>query len=85
MRYKPLLLAAAPLLLASCTVGPNYLRPEAPLTPAYKEPLPEAYKNAGIWIPAHPSDHRLRANWWELFGDAQLDAEAILTRAWDRN
>ncbi len=74
MRYKPLLLAAAPLLLASCTVGPNYLRPEAPLTPAYKEPLPEAYKNAGIWIPAHPSDHRLRANWWELFADEQLNA-----------
>jgi NodT family efflux transporter outer membrane factor (OMF) lipoprotein len=74
MRYKPLLLAAAPLLLASCTVGPNYVRPEAPLTPAYKEPLPEAYKNAGIWIPAHPSDDRLRANWWGLFADEQLDA-----------
>ena len=74
MRYKPLLFAAALLLLASCTVGPNYLRPEAPLTPAYKEPLPEAYQNAGVWKPAHPSDHGLRANWWELFADEQLDA-----------
>ena len=74
MRYKPLLHAAASVLLASCTVGPNYVRPEAPLTPAYKEPPPEAYKNAGIWNPAHPGDATLRANWWELFGDEQLNA-----------
>jgi NodT family efflux transporter outer membrane factor (OMF) lipoprotein len=74
MRYKPLLLATAPLLLASCTVGPTYVRPDAPLTSAYKEPPPEAYKNAGVWKPAHPSDDRLRAHWWELFGDEQLDA-----------
>jgi NodT family efflux transporter outer membrane factor (OMF) lipoprotein len=74
MRYKPLLLTAVLLLLASCTVGPNYVRPAAPLTPGYKEPPPEAYKDAGVWKPAHPSDDRLRANWWELFGDEQLDA-----------
>jgi NodT family efflux transporter outer membrane factor (OMF) lipoprotein len=74
MRYKPLLLATTPLLLASCTVGPTYVRPEAPLTPAYKEPAPEAYKNAGVWKPAHPSDDRLRADWWELFADEQLNA-----------
>jgi NodT family efflux transporter outer membrane factor (OMF) lipoprotein len=73
MRCKPLLLAAAPLLLTSCTVGPNYVRPEAPLTPAYKEPPPEAYKNAGVWKSAQPSDDSLRADWWELFGDEQLD------------
>jgi len=74
MRYKPLLLAAAALLLASCTVGPNYVRPETPLSPAYKESPPEAYKNAGVWKPAQPSDDRLRTDWWELFGDEQLNA-----------
>jgi NodT family efflux transporter outer membrane factor (OMF) lipoprotein len=74
MRYGSLFLAAAPLLLASCTVGPTYVRPEAPLKPAYKEPAPEAYKNAGDWKPAHPSDDRLRTHWWELFGDEQLNA-----------
>jgi len=74
MRYKPLVLVAAPLLFVSCTVGPTYVRPEAPLTPAYKEPAPEAYQNAGVWKPAHPSDHRLRADWWELFADEQLNA-----------
>jgi NodT family efflux transporter outer membrane factor (OMF) lipoprotein len=74
MRYKPWLHAAASVLLASCTVGPNYVRPDTPLTPAYKEPPPQAYKDAGVWRPAHPSDDRLRANWWELFGDEQLNA-----------
>jgi NodT family efflux transporter outer membrane factor (OMF) lipoprotein len=74
MRYKLLLLAATHLLLAGCTVGPTYVRPEAPLTPAYKEPPPEAYKNAGVWKPAQPSDGRLRTHWWELFADEQLDA-----------
>jgi NodT family efflux transporter outer membrane factor (OMF) lipoprotein len=73
MRYKPLLHAAASVLLASCTVGPNYVRPETPLTLAYKEPLPETFKDVGVWRPAHPSDDRLRANWWELFGDEQLN------------
>jgi NodT family efflux transporter outer membrane factor (OMF) lipoprotein len=74
MRYKPLLHAAASVLLASCTVGPSYVRPETPLTPTYKEPLPQVYKDAGVWRPAHPSDDRLRANWWELFADEQLNA-----------
>jgi outer membrane protein TolC len=74
MRNRPWLLAAAAVVLASCTVGPSYVRPEAPLTPAYKEPAPPANKNAGVWNPAHPSDDRLRANWWELFGDEQLNA-----------
>ena len=74
MRYKRLLHAAASVLLASCTVGPNYVRPETPLTRAYKEPLPQGYEDVGAWRPAHPSDDRLRANWWELFGDEQLNA-----------
>jgi NodT family efflux transporter outer membrane factor (OMF) lipoprotein len=74
MHYKPFLIVAVPALLASCTVGPNYVRPEAPLTLAYKEPSPEAYKNTGVWNPAHPSDSTLRENWWELFGDEQLNA-----------
>jgi NodT family efflux transporter outer membrane factor (OMF) lipoprotein len=66
--------AAAAIALAGCTVGPNYVRPEAPLTAAYKEPPPEAYKDAGVWKPAQPSDQLLGTNWWELLGDDQLNA-----------
>jgi NodT family efflux transporter outer membrane factor (OMF) lipoprotein len=82
MRYKnrPLLWlllrlpAAAAIALAGCTVGPNYVRPDAPLTAAYKEPPPETSKDAGDWKPAQPSDRLLGANCWQLFGDDQLNA-----------
>jgi NodT family efflux transporter outer membrane factor (OMF) lipoprotein len=76
MRYKlrPLLWLLAAIALAGCSVGPNYVRPEAPLTAAYKEPPPEISKDAGVWKPAHPSDQLLGANWWELFGDDRLNA-----------
>jgi NodT family efflux transporter outer membrane factor (OMF) lipoprotein len=50
------------------------VRPDTPRTAAYKESPPEAYKNPGVWQPAQPSDDTLRANWWELFGDEQLNA-----------
>lgn len=67
-------LAPAASVLAACTVGPNYVRPQARLTPTYKEAPPQAYKDAGVWKPAQPSDQLLRTNWWELFGDVQLNA-----------
>ena len=71
-----LLLAAGPLLLAGCTVGPDYVKPSAEVTPAYKEqPLTgDKIDAAGSWTPAHPSDAALRSNWWEAFGDTELDA-----------
>lgn len=74
MRHGFFVLAAAPLVLASCAVGPDYVRPEAPTTAGYKEPPPQAYKDAGVWKRAQPSDQLLRANWWELFGDERLNA-----------
>jgi NodT family efflux transporter outer membrane factor (OMF) lipoprotein len=74
MQFRPLLLPVAALLLAGCMVGPNYVRPAGPVTPEYKEPLPQAYKSDDIWRPAHPSDSVLRTQWWELFGDDQLNA-----------
>src|SRR6202522_223194 len=76
MQYKlrPRLWLLAAIALAGCSVGPNYVRPEAPLTAAYKEPPPEISKDAGVWKPAHPSDQLLDAKWWELFGDDRLNA-----------
>jgi NodT family efflux transporter outer membrane factor (OMF) lipoprotein len=74
LAFLPRLVAFAAIELAGCTVGPNYVRPETPLAPTYKESPPEAYKDAGVWNPARPSDHLLRANWWELFGDDRLNA-----------
>jgi NodT family efflux transporter outer membrane factor (OMF) lipoprotein len=56
----------AVLFLAGCTVGPKYNRPPAEVPPAYKE--------AGNWKTAQPSELSLRGNWWEIFQDAQLNA-----------
>jgi NodT family efflux transporter outer membrane factor (OMF) lipoprotein len=55
-------------LTAGCMLGPNYVRPSAPSAPAFKE--------AGDWKPAQPSDAVSRGKWWEIFGDAKLNALA---------
>src|ERR1700723_1344064 len=73
MHYRLWLLPAAALLLPSCMVGPNYARPAAPVTPAYKE-APQTYQGDEIWKPVHPSDGALRTAWWELFGDDELNS-----------
>jgi NodT family efflux transporter outer membrane factor (OMF) lipoprotein len=54
------------LVLAGCTVGPNYRRPTAP--------VPAAYKEVGNWKQAQPNDQALAGNWWEMFHDPQLNA-----------
>jgi len=61
-----LLLALALLALASCKVGPNFVRPEAETPPAFKE--------AKDWKPAHPSDTAPRGPWWSVYDDPILDA-----------
>ncbi|HLY78239.1 MAG TPA: efflux transporter outer membrane subunit, partial [Caulobacteraceae bacterium] len=59
----PLLLAGS--ALSACEVGPNYHRPSAPTTPAFKE-------IAG-WTAAQPSDAADRADWWTVFNDPILN------------
>jgi NodT family efflux transporter outer membrane factor (OMF) lipoprotein len=72
------LVALAALLLTSCMVGPNYTRPSVPMTPAYKEAPPPGEG----WKLAQPSDEMPRGQWWEIFGDPQLNAlEAQVTAA----
>ena len=58
--------ALAALLLGGCMVGPEYTKPSAPMTPAYKE--------ADGWKTATPSDHLPKGRWWTIFGDPELDA-----------
>jgi len=57
--------AAACLILSACTVGPNYVKPEAKAPPAFKE--------TGEWKVASPRDHLSRGAWWEIFNDPQLN------------
>jgi NodT family efflux transporter outer membrane factor (OMF) lipoprotein len=71
---KWLAAGALALLSASCTVGPKYARPTAPATPAFKEPVPDSYKEVTGWKTGEPRDTVTRGKWWEIFGDEDLNA-----------
>lgn len=67
-RHRASALASLLLLggaLSACMVGPNYKRPDAPVTPTYKE--------AEGWTLANPSDAADRRNWWTVFDDPVLN------------
>jgi NodT family efflux transporter outer membrane factor (OMF) lipoprotein len=71
IRLSPILLS---MLLAGCMVGPKYQKPPVPMAPAYKEQPPDSFKESDEWKTSHPDAGALRGNWWEIFGDAQLNA-----------
>jgi NodT family efflux transporter outer membrane factor (OMF) lipoprotein len=73
---KLLRLCPAPLLLllVGCMVGPKYQKPTVPAMPAFKEPPPDSFKETDEWKRSHPNAEALRGNWWEIFGDPQLNA-----------
>jgi NodT family efflux transporter outer membrane factor (OMF) lipoprotein len=82
LKSKPRIRGLLPVvcLLAGCSVGPNYKRPDlsAPPPPAYKESAPSAVvpppnPNGGTWKQATPSDGMLRGKWWEVYNDPQLN------------
>ncbi len=62
------ILGAMTLALAGCAAGPAYQAPSAP--------LPAQFKEAQGWQPAAPADLLDKGPWWELFGDATLNALA---------
>jgi NodT family efflux transporter outer membrane factor (OMF) lipoprotein len=53
-------------LIAGCAVGPKYTKPTVQVPPAYKE--------AGNWKLAQPSDSAAKGKWWEIFKEPQLNA-----------
>ena len=55
------------VLITGCTVGPKYHRPSAPLATAYKEPLPDSWKQA------QPNAAIPRGKWWEIYNDPALN------------
>ncbi len=69
------LVLVATLLVSGCTVGPNYHKPDAPTAPAFKESavVPPPNLPDGGWKQVSPNDSALRANWWEIYQDPQLD------------
>jgi NodT family efflux transporter outer membrane factor (OMF) lipoprotein len=61
-----LLTVICPLMLAACTVGPDYRRPA--------NAAPAKFKELKGWKEARPSDHELPGKWWEIFNDPSLNA-----------
>jgi NodT family efflux transporter outer membrane factor (OMF) lipoprotein len=76
---NPISLTSAALgffaLLAGCRVGPPY-HPPAPTSvtaPNYKESTVN-FQDADGWKVASPQDAMIKGNWWEVFGDPELNA-----------
>jgi NodT family efflux transporter outer membrane factor (OMF) lipoprotein len=59
--------------LEGCTVGPKYVKPSVPTTPAFKEEVPASYQGSEQWKPANPGDQANRGKWWEIFADPELN------------
>jgi len=58
-------LASVLILLTSCSVGPDYVKPEVP--------QPVSYKEAGKWKKAEPRDTISKGNWYSVFHDKELN------------
>jgi NodT family efflux transporter outer membrane factor (OMF) lipoprotein len=62
----PMLVALALPVLAGCVLGPDYSKPQ--------QDMPADFKEARGWKSAQPADTLPRGPWWELYGDAELNA-----------
>src|SRR6267154_568676 len=64
-------------LVAGCKVGPDYKRPEATTIPAaYAGATNVVSTDSGatnVWKVAQPQAQLPKGNWWETFGDAELN------------
>jgi outer membrane protein, multidrug efflux system len=67
---------ALTMILAGCAIGPDYHR----LAALQNQPLPKAFTepasggtNQTAWKIATPSANLPRGDWWQLFGDAELN------------
>jgi NodT family efflux transporter outer membrane factor (OMF) lipoprotein len=66
-------LLAGLLLLSGCNPAPKYAKPPATTPTAFKE-APEQFKEGAGWKLAQPGDDKIRAKWWEIYNDPQLNA-----------
>ncbi|NWK55835.1 efflux transporter outer membrane subunit [Verrucomicrobiaceae bacterium N1E253] len=64
MKYSPILLAALPVMLGSCMVGPNYSEPVSDLEAAWNEYDASLAKGPGA---------KVNMAWWTQFNDPTLN------------
>ena len=66
------LLVLIPIFCSSCAIHTKYSRPAIQSPQSFGE-----MAGSGQWKTAEPSDTNLRGKWWEIFGDAQLNAGGV--------
>lgn len=64
--YRQFMLLALSVALSACALGPDYQRPHLQ--------TPPQFKHIEGWTQATPGDALERGNWWQLYGDAELNA-----------
>ena len=75
--HEKLSVASVAIVLAivtACNPAPKYAKPPAPTPQAFKEAIPQEYKEGQGWKLATPDDDKIRGNWWEVYNDPQLNA-----------
>jgi NodT family efflux transporter outer membrane factor (OMF) lipoprotein len=60
-------------VLAGCNFAPHYDPPKTAPAAAYKEAVPGGDAASQGWKIAEPRDAALRSNWWESYGDEELN------------
>lgn len=87
MNIFRLLLPLALIAFTGCAVGPNYKCPAA----LPSQPLPKSFTtltpgtNGVIWKVAEPSANVPHGNWWEVFGNSELDHLELLAMTNNQN
>ena len=71
---RMMIAALALVLFAGCSFAPQYVKPSVQTVGAFKELTPAQFKDTDGWKTAEPKDDAIRGNWWEIFGDTNLDA-----------
>jgi NodT family efflux transporter outer membrane factor (OMF) lipoprotein len=61
-------------LLGGCSFAPKYTRPGSEAPFGFKELTPGQAVQLEGWKMAEPNDKAWRGNWWEMFGDTNLNA-----------
>ena len=64
-RLRAAALSALALCTSGCLVGPDYVRPSAPITPQFKE--------TQGWVPSQPAAALDKGAWWSVYDDPVLD------------
>ncbi len=64
--FKYITVSVPLILLASCSVGPDYVRPTAV--------IPAEFKEMKDWKVAQPKDEAIKGAWWEMFNDPLLNS-----------